>query len=467
MYDLLIKNGKLVTPDRIYEADIAIKDGKYAAFLAKGAEAEAAEVIDAAGKLVFPGIVDCHAHLNEPGFEYREDFETGSRAAVTAGCTTLIDMPLNNDPSLMNKEIFDMKLGKISKHSYVDFALWGGIVGDFDDKPDSVKNNMNDLVDLHECGVAAFKGFTCPNGPLFPTVNTGNIRKALEILKPYNALCGFHCEDFGQILEREKVAKAKEGLTDKEKIRAFLDAHDVWTEYLATQEVISMCRATGGRVHICHVTHPMVAQLVKDAQHEGLPVTAETCPHYLGYTEDFQLEKGAPAKCTPPMRTEEDRKKMWDYVLDGTLSCVGSDHSPAADEEKDNATKDIWHAWGGLNAMQWFLPMMYNMTVHKEGHSPTLIAKVMGYNPAKIFGLYGRKGAFELGFDGDVVIFDPDKEWTIEQDKLFTKGHVTCFDGETGKGLPTHTIIRGKLVAKDGKYLEDACGYGEFIRPVK
>lgn len=200
MYDLVITNGKLVTPDRIYEADIAVKDGVYAAFLAKGSQAAAKEVIDAKGCYIYPGIIDCHAHLNEPGFEYREDFETGSRAAAAAGCTCLIDMPLNNDPSLMNKEIFDLKMGRISKHSYVDFALWGGIVGDYDNQPGSVKNNMADLVDLHKCGVAAFKGFTCPNGDLFPTVNMGNVRKALEILKPYGALCGFHCEEFGQVL---------------------------------------------------------------------------------------------------------------------------------------------------------------------------------------------------------------------------------------------------------------------------
>lgn len=467
MYDLIIKNGKLVTPDRIYAADIAVQDGKYAAFLAPGSDAEAKEVIDAEGNLVFPGIIDCHAHLNEPGFEYREDFETGSRAAAVAGCTTLIDMPLNNDPSLMNKVIFDLKMGKISKHSYVDFGLWGGIVGDFDDDPDSVHNNLEDLVDLEKAGVAAFKGFTCPNGPLFPTVNMGNVREALEILKPYNALCGFHCEEYGQVLEREKKAKAKTDMSREEKIRAFLDSHDVWTEYVATKNVIDMARATGGRVHICHVSHPMVAQVVKDAQHEGLPITAETCPHYLGFTEDFVFEKGAPAKCTPPMRTKEDMEKLWDYVLDGTLSCVGSDHSPAADEEKDNETRDIWQAWGGLNAIQFFLPMMFDMVVHQKKLSPRLIAKVMDYNPAKIFGFYGQKGAFEIGFDADAVILDPEKSWKVEQEKLFTKGHVTCFDGLEGKGAPTCTVIRGRVVAKDGMYLEDAKGYGEYVTPVK
>lgn len=228
-----------------------------------------------------------------------------------------------------------------------------------------------------------------------------------------------------------------------------------------------MARATGGRVHICHVSHPMVAQVVKEAQHEGLPITAETCPHYLGFSEDFVFEKGGPAKCTPPLRTKEDVEKLWDYVLDGTLSCVGSDHSPAADEEKDNETRDIWQAWGGLNAIQFFLPMMFDMVVHQKKLSPSLIARVMDYNPAKVFGFYGQKGAFEIGFDADAVIVDPEKAWKVDQTKLFTKGHVTCFDGLEGKGSPTCTVIRGHVVAKDGMYLEEAKGYGEYVTPVK
>jgi len=445
--------------------EIAIKDGRYAAFLEPGSAAEARAMIDAKGKYLFPGVIDCHAHMNEPGFEYREDFETGSRAAAAGGLTTLIDMPLNNAPSLMNKKIFEQKLNAASRHSYVDFAFWGGLVGDFDDKEDSVKNNLNDLADLQSCGVAAFKAFTCPNGALFPTVNLGQIRKALEILKPCHALCGFHCEEYGQVLEREREAKAKTELGRDGMIRAFLDSHDVWTEYVATKNVIDMCRATGGRVHICHVSHPLAAQVVKDAIYEGLPMTAETCPHYLGYTEDFVLEKGAPAKCTPPLRGREAMEKLWDYVLDGTLSCIGSDHSPAADHEKDNATKNIWQAWGGLNSIQFFLPMLFDMAVNKRKLSPTLIARTCGLNPAKLFGLYGQKGAFEIGFDGDVVIFDPEREWKIDQAKLLTKGHVSCFDGEEGKGLPVMTILRGKVVAEDGTFNHEAKGYGRFLLP--
>ncbi len=447
MYDLLITNGTLVTKDRVFKAEIAIKDGKYAGFFEAGNTVEAKRIIDAKGNYVFPGIIDCHAHLNEPGFDYREDYETGTRAAAVAGCTCLIDMPLNNDPSLISEEIFNMKLERVKKRALIDFALWGGIVGDYNDSDDSIKSNVGELVKLHNCGVAAFKGFTCPNGNLFPTVNLGNIRKALEVLRPYEAICGFHCEEYGQVLEREKEAKAKSNRSKDEKIRDFLDAHDVWTEYVATKNILDMCRATGGRVHICHVSHPMVAQEIKEAMHEGLPVTAETCPHYLLFDENFVFEKGAPAKCTPPMRKTEDKMKLWNYVLDGTLSCIGSDHSPAANEEKDNETKDIWSAWGGLNTIQYFLPMMFDFVVNQKKLSPTLIAQIMVYNPAKVFGLYGKKGDFQIGFDGDVVIVNPDLQWKCKQEELLTTGKVSCLNGLEGKGAPIYTIIRGNVVA--------------------
>ncbi|MDO5026324.1 MAG: allantoinase AllB [Tissierellia bacterium] len=465
MYDLLVKNGQIVSKDGIYEADILVKDGIFVGFIKDSSEIDAKEVIDANGNFIFPGIIDCHAHINEPGFEYRENYETATRAAVAGGTTTVFDMPLNNIPPTINKEAFDHKLSKARDKSYMDFGLWGGLVGDYDDSSDSIKSNVGELEDLVEEGVVSFKGFTCPNGPLFPTVNLGNVRKSLEILAPHNYLSGFHCEEYGQVLEREKEYKArKEQRSREEKIDDFLAAHDVWTEYVATKNIIDMSRATGARVHICHVSHPMVAQVVKDAQHEGVKVTAETCPHYLLLDDSALYDKGVVAKCTPPLRSKQDSAKLWDYVLDGTLSCIGSDHSPAADEEKNNEEKDIWSAWGGLNAISFLLPSMFDYIYHKKKESPSLISKIMDYNPAKIFGIYGKKGDFKVGFDADIVIVDPDKEWEIKNEDLLTKGKVTVFDGVKGKGMPTHTIIRGKLVAKDGMYKEDAKGYGEFVK---
>ncbi|WP_432665424.1 allantoinase AllB [Wukongibacter baidiensis] len=453
MYDLVVKNGKLVTHDRIFEADICIRDGKYAAFIENGEEVDSKKTIDAKGNFVFPGIIDCHAHLNEPGFTWREDFATGTRAAAVGGTTTLIDMPLNNEPPLTNKKVFDLKYGLISKKAVVDYSLWGGLV-DY---------NLNDLVGLNDCGVAAFKAFVCPMGDSsFTSVNLGHIKEALEILKPHGTICGFHCEEYGLVLELEKNAK----LENRNTVRDFLDAHSVLVEYVATRNMIDMARDTGGKVHICHISHPSVAQLVKDAIHEGLSVTGETCPHYLGFTEDLVIEKGAPAKCTPPMRTRDAVEQLWDYVLDGTLSCIGSDHSPADEKEKDNETNTIWTAWGGLNSIQFLLPMMFDMAVNQRGYSPTLLGRTLGYNPAKLFNLYGRKGAFEIGFDGDVVILDPKKEWHISKETLMTMNKVSAFEGVSGKGFPTHTIVRGEVVAENGMY-KDVFGYGEFIKPIK
>lgn len=449
MYDLLVKNGKLVTHERVYSADILVQDGKFAGFIAPGEPVETKETIDAKGNYVFPGIIDCHAHLNEPGYEYREDFATGSRAAAVGGTTTIIDMPLNNEPPLINAEVFDLKQKLISRHAVVDYALYGALID----------NNIKDLIPMHKKGVVAFKGFTCPLSGSFTNINMGHVQEAFQLLKPYGAFCSFHCEEYGMVLEMERKAK-EEG---KNTVKDFLDAHSVLVEYSAVRNIIDQVRFSGAKAHICHVSHPKVAQLVKDAQAEGLPLTAETCPHYLGFTEDLVYEQVAPAKCTPPLRTEEAREGLWAYVLDGTLSCIGSDHSPAADEEKDNEKHDIWTAWGGCNSIQYFLPMMWNMVVNDRKLSPTLITKVMDYNPAKVFGLYGTKGAFEIGFDADIVILDPQKKWTISKENNLTKNKVTAFEGYEGCGQAVCTIVRGKIVAQDGMYEDDAFGYGHFI----
>lgn len=465
MYDLWIKNGVLVTADYFRPVEVAIREGKFSAFLEPGTYVESRQIIDAEGKLLFPGIIDCHAHLNEPGFEYREDFESGTKAAAVAGCTMLIDMPLNNNPPLINREAFDFKYEKCSGHSYVDFAFWGGLIGDEEDDSGTPERcNLSKLKELNECGVVGFKAFTCPNGSLFPAVNMGQVRLALENLKSMGTLAGFHCEDYGLIHELEKYAKAKKNRSRSDQIRDFLDSHDVWSELLATKNILDMSRASGGQVHICHVSHPTVAQAIKEAIADGVRVTAETCPHYLAFSEDLLFEKGVAAKCTPPLRTKEDVSRLWDYVLDGTLSCISSDHSPAADYEKDPNTLDVWSAWGGLNTIQYFLPLVFDLFVHQKKLSPIWIARLLSKNPAKIFGLSDRKGAFELGLDADVVIVDPDKKWKVDKSTMLTKGKVSCLEGMEGKGAAIRTLIRGETVAENGAYIEKARGYGQFIK---
>lgn len=200
MYDVLVKNGRIVTADSVSEGNIAIRDGKIAAVLNAGEEPEAAKVIDAKGNYVFPGAIDTHAHLNDPGYEWREDYEHGTAAAALGGYTTVIDMPLQNEPAMVNAEAFDFKLKKVDPNAYCDYCFWGGLIPD----------NFKDLKDLDEKGCVAFKSFIGPVSPDYSSLNYGQAYEAMEIIKEFDGRAGFHCEDFSMIKNLEKIEKAKD-----------------------------------------------------------------------------------------------------------------------------------------------------------------------------------------------------------------------------------------------------------------
>ena len=255
MYDVLVKNGRIVTADRVSEGNIAIRDGKIAAVLNAGEEPEAAKVIDAKGNYVFPGAIDTHAHLNDPGYEWREDYEHGTAAAALGGYTTVIDMPLQNEPAMVNAEAFDFKLKKVDPNAYCDYCFWGGLIPD----------NFKDLKDLDEKGCVAFKSFIGPVSPDYSSLNYGQAYEAMEIIKEFDGRAGFHCEDFSMIKNLEKIEKAK----DPNSWQCFLDSRPVAAEMVATVDIIEIAKATGCKAHICHVSSPDVAQKIKEAREQG------------------------------------------------------------------------------------------------------------------------------------------------------------------------------------------------------
>ena len=452
MYDLLIKNGKIVTADAITEGGVAVKDGKIAAVLGAGVEPEAAKVIDAGGKYIFPGAIDTHAHLNDPGYEWREDYEHGTAAAALGGYTTVIDMPLQNEPCMTNAETFDFKENKVSPNAYVDYCFWGGLTS----------YNFGDLKDLDEKGCVSFKSFIGPVSPDYESLSYGQAREALQIIKSFDGRAGFHCEDYS-IIKWEEARAKKEG---RNTWRDFLDSRPVVSELIATPAIIDLARDTGCKVHICHVSHPDVAEAIAQAQAEGIDVTAETCSHYLCMTEDDVMEKGPICKCAPPLRTADAVEEMWEYVDAGVLSCVGSDHSPCADYEK-NDPDNVFDVWGGISGIQNVMQVVYSEGVVKRGYDPTLLARALSEGPAKAFGIYGKKGAIQVGFDADLVILDPDKEWEITPESLYYVNKISAFVGMKGKGLPVCTLVRGKVVAKDCKPVEEMKGYGELVKKIK
>lgn len=457
MYDLLIKNGRVVTAEKITRETIAVKNGKIAEILPEDTDCQADKVIDAAGKYVFPGFIDTHAHLNDPGYTWREDYSHGTAAAAVGGFTTVIDMPVQNEPAVIDGPSLEKKVETADAKAHVDFAIWGGLVPE----------NFHCLEDMDKKGCAAFKSFLSPTSPGFSPLNYGQTYEAMEIIRNFDGRAGFHCEDFSMIKWQEQRMK-REGRTDWQ---AFLDSRPVVAEMIATTAVIELAKATGCKVHICHVSSPDVAQKVKEAQQQGYDITAETCPHYLSMSGEELLEGGALYKCAPPLRSRQEVERLWSYVVDGTFSGIGSDHSPAAYEEKfveidGKKIETAFDPWGGMSGLETTVQTVFYEGCVKRNLPPTILADVMSRKAAKAFGIYGKKGDILPGFDADLVLIDPEKEWEVTAEGLHYLNRISSFIGKKGKGLPVMTIVRGSIAAQDGQVINSE-GYGQYVRKLR
>ncbi|TCP96203.1 allantoinase [Cricetibacter osteomyelitidis] len=453
MFDLVLTNGKIVLSDSIFNGTIAVKDGKIAAILDSANIPEARKTINVNGNYIFPGAIDTHAHLNDPGYEWREDYEHGTAAAAIGGYTTVIDMPLQNEPALTNAAIFDKKIEKVSPNAYIDYCFWGGLV----------PTNLDDLKGLNEKGCVAFKSFIGPVSPDYASLNYGQTYEAMQRIQKFDGRAGFHCEDFSTIKWQEQRIK-NEGRLDWQ---GFLDSRPLIAEILATVDIIEIAKATGCKAHICHVSHPDVAQRIKEAQQQGYDITAETCAHYLCFSEQDVIEKGPLFKCAPPLRSSSDVDKLWEYVIDGTFSGIASDHSPCSYDEKYNEIlgrkiNNVFDVWGGISGIQSCFQVAFYEGCVKRGVCPTVLANSMAKLPAKAFGIYGQKGDIRVGFDADFTIVDPNQEWEITAESLHYVNKMSAYVGKTGKGLPVCTIVRGQVIAENGQ-LTDSKGFGKLI----
>ena len=438
--DKILKNATVVTSGYVKKMDIGIQSGRIAA-LAEGLD-EPGEVIDCTGKLVLAGGVDVHAHLNEPGYTWREDYLHGTRAAAAGGTTCFVDMPLQNTPSLISVQIFRDKEKAVAGKAYVDYAFWGGLVED----------NLDEMTGMKECGAKALKAFVSPSGPDYPSASIGLIYQAMQIAAKEDILLGFHCEDYSMITRYQEQA-IRQG---KNTWRDYLDARPVIAEEIAVQNILDMAEETGARVHICHVSHPKVAERIHRAKQKGIRVTAETCPHYLIYSEEDVIRGKGVFKCSPPLRKARDRDALWEYINNGTLSCIVSDHSPAAPEEKADQLS-VWEIWGGISGLQTGMQVMYEYGVRQGKISLNTFAAIMSENAASIFRLPG-KGRIEIGQDADLIVFDPEKSWKITPDSLYYLNKISAYCGLEGKGMTEKTIVRGNIVYDNGTFSETPVG---------
>ncbi len=441
-YDAVISSGTIVTTTETFVGDIGISGEKIAALSTDALQGQ--KVIDAKNLIVLPGAIDLHVHFSEPGRAHWEGWRHGSRAAALGGVTTVVEMPLNAIPATTNVNALGQKL-EAAKTSVVDYALWGGFVD----------NNLNDLEALSKTGVIGFKAFMVDTkDDTFRFVNHNLLREGMKILAKQNRLLALHCEDNEMTWKNTYDLQAK-GRTDR---RAWAEARTVEVELKAIQTALELARETECTLHIVHVSSPEAVALITEAKGRGQQVTLETCPHYLTLTDDDLVALGPVAKCAPPLRDIARQEKLWQQLLQGEIDCVASDHSPCPTEDKEKGNDNIWQAWGGITGIQTMLPLMISEAVHKRGMNLIQLAQLMSTVPAKIAGLYPRKGELCVGADADIVLVDMNKEWCVEKSWLASKHQHSPFVGREIESKIVNVLRRGEVIVADDKICVEADG---------
>lgn len=431
----------MVTEEGVREADVLIAGGVFDAIVEPG-HGKAFDEIEARGLHVFPGVVDAHAHVNEPGREEWEGWRAATRGAAAGGVTTVADMPLNSLPPTIDGSALRAKGSCAARAAIVDYALWGGLVG-----PDSAP-----LRELKTSGVVGLKAFLCPSGvPEFPHLEAGTLGPALAAATEAGHLVAVHAED------EALVAKGTEQLRtmDRRDRAAWLESRPPAAERRAIERVADAARETGARVHIVHASSSAAVTAVVRARERGASVTVETCPHYLAFSAEDVDRVGPALKCAPPIRDASSRERLWQHVLAGEIDLVASDHSPCTTELKTRGDNDIWEAWGGITGIQSLLPVMLTEGVHRRGLRLGALARLVAGAPARLLGLWPRKGAIRAGADADVALIAVEHEWTFEPEQLQARSGLSPYVGRSFRGAVVRTLVRGVTVFDDGEFVED------------
>jgi allantoinase len=457
---LLLKNAEYYTPEGFRRGDILLADGKIAEifeitenFTEVPAEAALNDVLlyDAAGKKILPGAIDTHVHVREPGSPEKEDFLSGSAAALAGGVTTICQMP-NTSPMPHDLASLQATFDAAAK-SLCNVAVYAAAGYD----------NRGEFAALKKAGVCGLKTFLQPGKPGEPqyiTVASDNDDELCELLaaaKEAGLRCFFHCEDYGLIGRLEEAAHAagEEGYDFHYKTRP--DE----AELNAVRRVLNAARQTGAAVGIVHVSTPAAAEEIKRAKAEGLDVTCEICFHHLFFDDSWLDRFGPYAKCNPPLRSAEDVAAMWQYLADGTADYLGSDHAPHLLADKQKGEENIWLAPSGVAHIELMLPLL--LTAASEGRiTLERVAELLCVNGYKTMGLYPRKGVIAPGADADLVVVDCDKEWAFDSALMQTKAREACrhFDGLSLKGAVEASIVNGQLVYAAGR-VDNQCAYRE------
>lgn len=450
----VLESRRVATPAGVRPAAVVVREGAIAAVAAPGEGPGDLPRLDAGNLAVLPGLVDSHVHVDEPGRTQWEGFETATRAAAAGGVTTLVDMPLNSVPATTTVEALAAKRRAAAGKAQVDVGFWGGVV----------PGNEGELPALWEAGVLGFKAFLVPSGvPEFAHVGEAELRRALPALARLGAPLLVHCEVPGPLAgPAERLAGAD--LEARRTYAAYLASRPPEAEVEAIAMLLRLARETGARVHVVHLSAAEALPLLAEARAAGLPVTVETCPHYLAFEAEQVPDGATEFKCAPPIRGRANRERLWEALAAGEIDLVASDHSPSPPEGKHTDTGDFAAAWGGIASLQVSLPATWT-AARERGLGLDRLAAWMAARPAALAGLAGRKGAVAVGFDADLVVFDPEASFEVDSLQLHHRHKLTPYAGRVLAGVVAVTFLRGIPVHDRGLLAAAGFAAGAFPPP--
>lgn len=442
MYDVIVKNARIPQGDNLVLTNILVKDEKIAGFVDSIEGIYAKEIIDANEHMTLPGCIDSHTHFMYQGFPHRENFLTGSAAAVSGGITTVVDMPCCSVPSVRSANQLQLKVDIIQPQSLVDFALWGGVTGE-----DVREGWLDHVQEQADYGVVSFKAYMTPSVPTYPRVTDPEMFEAFKAVAKTGLPVGIHAENYAMCDYYVKKFAA-EGRMDGP---AWADARMELAEKVAIELGISFAEAADARLHIVHMSTGIGAKLVGEAKKKGLKVTSETCPHYLTINaQEAMTEYGAFAKIAPPLRTKKDNEELWEGLNNGSVDFIATDHAPyEIESEKAREGMNIWTAFPGIPGVETMVPIIVSEGYNKGRISLSKMVDILSKNAAIHYGLYPKKGAMQIGSDADFTIIDLDKEWVINPKEQASMCGYSPLEGMKLKGKVNKTIIRGTLVFED------------------
>ncbi len=431
-----IRSRKVVLGREMKSALIVFDNGKVESIRQYNSETEF-DVTDYGELVIMPALVDTHVHINEPGREEWEGFKTATMAAAAGGITTIIDMPLNSIPATVNYNALQEKVKAAEGKLHVDCGFYGGII----------PGNEGELEALANAGVFGFKAFMIDSGVVeFPHVSEQDLRSALKKLSRFDKKVPLlvHAELESQIEFRNE---------NESSFNSFLTTRpDKW-ETDAIKVLVKLSKEFEYHIHVVHVSSSQSIDIIRKAKDSGLKITAETCPHYLFFSAE-EIEDGETKfKCTPPIRSAENREMLWEAVKEGVIDFIVSDHSPCPEDMKYASEGSFIKAWGGISGLQTAFQAVWT-GARRRGISLQDISDKMSSAPARFIGLAEKKGSIAEGCEADFLIFDEENKFTVDERKLFCKNLITPYHGRELQGTVRATYLRGKKIYDNGIFTQ-------------